>query len=334
VLDAVHVGGGTSWTIGSIVADLTGGLVYLYYFHQFDRPVVLNVGEEIAGARAPGPLSGLFPEDVREEAAHRYRSIQQKARRCQMVGISWLALVLASLVLMIALSTGRRRGLRFWVLAVILLGPLALAVWFVAGRGGQRNIWRSALLEAAGDGMPAVIPFLAILVVLIMVPAVQSTGALQIVLVLGLPLLVAWPFFHAPLLAPVANRSYGRFLSERLPHVVVTVNLAVAGIVAVALPLVMLSIRACSILPVNVWTLMIWWEIVFLGAVPGVLLLWLYEAWAVKGGFQGWSVLAWGEGEVRTPSWRRLWWWILLSFAALLAGIVAGAILLRLITQA
>lgn len=30
VLDAVHVGGGTSWTIESLVADLPNGIVYLY----------------------------------------------------------------------------------------------------------------------------------------------------------------------------------------------------------------------------------------------------------------------------------------------------------------
>ena len=61
MLDAVHVEGGTSWTIESLVADLPNGIVYLYYFHQFDRPVVLNVAEEIASARAGGPLSSVVP---------------------------------------------------------------------------------------------------------------------------------------------------------------------------------------------------------------------------------------------------------------------------------
>ena len=68
--------------------------------------------------------------------------------------MAWLAVVLASMILLIALSIGGRRGLRLWVPAVILLGPLALLVWLVAGRGRQRGTWRSALLEAVGDVLP------------------------------------------------------------------------------------------------------------------------------------------------------------------------------------
>lgn len=334
VLDAVHVAGGTGWTIGSMVADLTGGIVYLYYFYQFDRPVVLNVREQIASGRAPGPLSALFPDDVREEAARRYQSIQEGARRFRAAGVTGLVLVLGSLVVMIVLCAGGRGRLRFWVPAAILLGPLALAARLVSGRGMRRSLWRSALVEAAGDAMPAVIPFLAILVVLILVPAVQSAGAMLLVLVLGLPLLVGLFFFHAPLLYPAAGRGYCRILGDRLPHVMATVNLALAGIVSVALPLVMLSIRTWPVLPLSFWTLMVWWEIVAVGAVPGMLLLWLYEGWALRGGHRGWSVMASGEGEVRSASWRALWWWIALGYAVLLIGLAVGAILLRLITRA
>ena len=82
VLDAVHVEEDTGWTIESMVADLPHGIVYLYYFYQYDRPVVLNVMEEIASARAEGPnaraegsLSELFPEDVQQEATRRYKQV-------------------------------------------------------------------------------------------------------------------------------------------------------------------------------------------------------------------------------------------------------------------
>jgi hypothetical protein len=62
VLDAVHTDGGSSWTIESLVADLPNGIIYLYYFYQYDKPVVIKVVEEIAKAPAPGPLSRLFPD--------------------------------------------------------------------------------------------------------------------------------------------------------------------------------------------------------------------------------------------------------------------------------
>jgi hypothetical protein len=57
VLDAVHVEEDSNWTIKSMVADLPHGIVYLYYFYQYDKPVVLNVIKEIANARADWPLS-------------------------------------------------------------------------------------------------------------------------------------------------------------------------------------------------------------------------------------------------------------------------------------
>jgi len=75
VLDAVHVEENTGWTIASMLADLPHGIVYLYYFYQYDKPVVLNVMEEIASARVDGPLSELFPKDVQQEATRRYQRV-------------------------------------------------------------------------------------------------------------------------------------------------------------------------------------------------------------------------------------------------------------------
>ncbi len=82
VLDAVHLEGIdlSSWTIESMIADLPHGIVYLYYFYQYDTPVVLNVMEEIASARADGPLSRLFPEDVQQEATRRYQRVPPLSR--------------------------------------------------------------------------------------------------------------------------------------------------------------------------------------------------------------------------------------------------------------
>jgi hypothetical protein len=59
---------------------------------------------------------------------------------------------------------------------------------------------------------------------------------------------------------------------------------------------------------------------VIAGAGVGLLLILLYEIWAVGQGFRAWGVLAFGEGEVATPGWRKLWWWILLSIVVLIGG--------------
>ena len=324
VLDAVHQQGGTSWTISSLVADLPNGVVYLYYFYQFDRPVVLHVEEELANPRAPGPVSSLFPEDVQQEAARRYQEIQAKVKRCQWVSMVCLAMVAISVILLITLSISGRGGMRFWIPAAIILGPLALLVWFIIETERKPVSWHDTLIEAIGDVMPTVVAFVAVLVLIIFIPAVQGSGLLQILLIFGLPLIMGCLVFQGPLLASMTDKSYGRFLINRLPQALVAANLGLAGISAIATPLTMYSIRVCPIFPLNIWTFITWWAIVISGALVGLLLLFLYEFWAIRGGFQAWSVLAWREGKVYTPSWRDLWWWILVSYAALLGGLAAG----------
>ncbi len=332
VLDAVHVEGSTSWTLASMLADLPHGLVYLYYFYQFDRPVVLDVAKEIAQARTDRPLSELFPDDVRQEAARRYQHIQATRHRCRWAGMTWLALVLVCLAALIVLSAynrprlGPQPGLVFWIPLVTLLGPLGLLVRFAVGRR-QVDGWRAALLEAAGDVLPVAVAFAISLTTIILVPAAQASEPLQIVLILGLPLTCEWLIFQGLLLAPATRKGYLRTLGQRLPQALVAANLGLAGVIAVGMPLVNGSLSACPIMPFSAWTVAAWWAIAALGALPGCVLLWLYEYWAVRHGFQGWGVLASGQGDVRTPSWRRLWWWILLSFVALCGGLVVAMLI-------
>jgi len=57
VMDAVHVSKGSSWSIETMLADLIHGNVYIYYFFQYDRPVLLNVKYELSHPRDPGALS-------------------------------------------------------------------------------------------------------------------------------------------------------------------------------------------------------------------------------------------------------------------------------------
>lgn len=332
VLEAVHVEGGASWTIESLVADLPKGVVYLYYFYQFDRPVVLNVAEEIANPRNPGSLSKLFSDEVQQEAARRYQRIRAQAGRCQWLGIAWFGIVLASLIPLLISSRNENQLQLFWTLVVIILGPLGLLVWLVARRKRWASTWPAVLVEMAGDVMPTVIAFMTMLVVVITIPAAGATVPVQISLMFGLPLLVGWLVFQGPLLASATQEGYSRTLGQRLPQAWVVANLGMAGINAVAAPLANLSTRICSIFPLPLWTVTAWWAIVVLGALVGGLLLLIFEGWAVRRGFRAWSVLASEEGEVVSPPWRKLWWWILLSYVALLGGIVVSAFMQQLLS--
>jgi len=78
-MDAVHQED-ASWTIETLVVDLTNGIMYLYYFYQYDVPVIINVKDELANPREAGPLSKLFPEDVQQEAAKRYKQVTKVIR--------------------------------------------------------------------------------------------------------------------------------------------------------------------------------------------------------------------------------------------------------------
>jgi hypothetical protein len=325
VLNAIAQQGASSWTISSLVADLTHGMVYLYYFWQFDRPVVLSVADELASPREPGPLSRLFPDEVQQEAARRYQQIQSNTQRCQWFGTLWLIAVALSLLLMVALVRRQWLEYRFWLPAALVLGPLALIIRLISGRTPHTGLWRTAVLEAAGNMMPPVVAFVLFLVLLLYFPAAQGSQLLQLALILLLPLLVGWLIFHGPMLARLDVNGPLRFAVRRLPQVLVASNLGLGGACLLTMPLLQLLLKICPVMPLQTTTLLDFWLAAAAGAVTGIPVLMLYERWAVKRGFQAWSILAGAGGEIRTPSWRRLWWWILLSYAVLLAGIIAGA---------
>jgi len=325
VLDAIHVEGSSGWTIESMIADLPNGIVYLYYFYQYDRPVMLNVAEEIASGRVGGPLSKLFPEEVQQEATRRYQRIQEQRNRYEILGKVWLGLVVTSLVIFLISSLKIRKGLIFWIPAVVILGPVGLLIWLVAGlpvtRGRRTGNWQAILVEAAGDALSTIVTFVAVAVGLVL-----NMGApefITLLLFFSSPLIMGWLVFQGPLLAFATRKGYWRTLFLRLPHTWVTANLGIAGIFALALPLVNMSIQ----LPLPPWTVIFWWGLTVMCALAAMLLLFLFEVWDLHRGYRAWSILAGGDGEVTSAPGRKVWWWIPLSYVVLLGGLVGYVII-------
>ncbi len=324
VLDAVHVESATAWTVMSVVGDLPRGLVYVYLFHQFDAPIVLNVAEEIARAPNPGPLRDLFPPETVSRVDQAYQRLMARSARCDAVGFTWLGLVAVSLVALLLLARSRRRDLAFWAPVVAVLGPVGLLVWLIAARGRRA----SALVEAVGDLAPYVVGMVAALLMVVLVPGIGQNTLLQLLAFYGLPLTIGLLLYQSPLLARATRSSYARTILRRLPAVLVSTNLALAGLLAISLPLIKWHLDYCGFSTLTVLT---WWAIAVLGALGGGLLLYTYHAWAVRCGFAAWSALLWGAGEasdgataVSSPLWRRLWLWIVLSFVILVAGVTVG----------
>ncbi|MFZ2095071.1 MAG: hypothetical protein WAV05_00400 [Anaerolineales bacterium] len=324
VMDAVHTEGGSSWTLETLLADLPNGVVYLYYFYQFDKPVVLNITEELINDRPSGPLSKLFPEEVRQEAALRYQRALSSQGLCSPIGKAWVGLVLASLVLMTILSIRKPKALLYWLPVTIILGPLALLILLIAGRKQDAHPWQTALLEAAGHLPPVAVTFMLLLFMTLLFPEVQSNQLWQIAFIFILPLVLGWLFYQGPWLALTARRGYLRTLAQRFPAAWVASNLGMAGTFVLALRLVNWITSTCSMMEPTPWTIVSLLVAVFAGACLGILLVLLYELWAVHHGFRAWSVLALGTGKVSTPPWRKLWWWVLLSIIVLLGAVILG----------
>ena len=135
--------------------------------------------------------------------------------------------------------------------------------------------------------------------------------------------------FHIAFLASASNKSFGQFLFQCLPLVLVTTFLGQGGIIPVAMPLVNKSLAMSLLIPLSPLPVLTWWAFVVLGALSGGLLIFLFQRWAVKKEFRSWSVLATGDGEIMIPKWGKLWWWILISLGILIAGLLIGIVLAK-----
>lgn len=329
IMDAVHMEKGSSWTIETMVADLVHGVVYIYYFFQYDRPVVLNVKNELSNPREPGPLSKLFPEDVQQEAARRYHKARANLRTNWIVGISWSVILLVSLILLFLNRGLFKRGFRFWITAVVFLGPVALMAGFFALKRCNTTFCRNAIIETLGNVIPVVVSYTVGIAFLILSMLSGSvTWQMQVTMMFGLPIIMGL-VFHMAFLAPVSNKNFGRFLIQYLPLVLVTTFMGLGGIIPIAMPLVNKSLNMSLLLPLSPLAVLTWWATVVLAALLGGLLIFLFELWVVKRGFQAWITLTRSDGEIIIPKWSKLWWWILISIVILFAGLLIGVVLAR-----
>jgi hypothetical protein len=325
VLQAVSTSGGSSWTLESLVADLPHGLIYLYYFRQFDKPVVLNVAEEIANPRPQGPFSKLFPDEVQQEATFRYQQALSRQGICSIISKVWIGLLFVSLILVIFFSRQKPKVLAYWLPVTIILGPIGLLVWSIIRWKKGTHLWQTTLVEAAGHLPPIAIAMMAMLSMFVLVPQTQSNQQLQLMFIFVVPLMIGWLFYQGPLLALTSQHGYLQTLGMRFPAVWVVSNLGMTGTILLILRLVNWISSNCSLMPPSLWTLISFWVAVVASVCLGMLIILFYEGWAVYHGYRAWSVLAFGTGEVTTPPWCKIWWWILLSIAILIGVIIVGS---------
>ena len=72
VLDAAHFEGPLVNTLYSNIFDVTNGVIYLYYFHQFEEVVVINLEDELAKGWHSYRISDLFTQELVNNAFNEY----------------------------------------------------------------------------------------------------------------------------------------------------------------------------------------------------------------------------------------------------------------------
>ena len=78
ILDAAHVESGVGNTLYSNVFDLKNGIIYLYYWHQFEEVAALKVAEEIAKNPQPTRLRDLFSKETVKRADEEFQNYKKK----------------------------------------------------------------------------------------------------------------------------------------------------------------------------------------------------------------------------------------------------------------
>jgi hypothetical protein len=78
ILDKVSAKGRKLNTIYSNIFDLKKGVAHLYYWHQFDHPVTLDVAEIIARQRQPAQIKTLFPASIVSRAAEEHEGYKKR----------------------------------------------------------------------------------------------------------------------------------------------------------------------------------------------------------------------------------------------------------------
>jgi hypothetical protein len=167
------------------------------------------------------------------------------------------------------------------------------------------------------------------MVALLLITQAGSSPLLQVFLFFGFPLQVGWMGFHGLFLTFAERKGYLQTLFARIPHGWVSTNLAFSAIIALSAPFAIVSVQ----MPLPLWTVAAWWAFAVAGGLVSLPLLLLFNGWSLRHGFFAWNALAWGEGEVRSASWKTLRWRILLSYAALIGGIAIFLIIQKALSN-
>jgi hypothetical protein len=97
VLNEVHEEGRYLNTLYSNIFDLKQGIIYLYYWHQFDQEVSINVSDWINLKPEPLSIASLFNEETVSKANEEYKSYQNRKKKIFII-ITFTSLALTLII--------------------------------------------------------------------------------------------------------------------------------------------------------------------------------------------------------------------------------------------
>jgi hypothetical protein len=337
ILDATHQEGLDSPTIYSNVIDLRHGMIYLYYGHQYDEVVTLDVAEEIASASMPTRIRDLFSQETRERAERGLPKDWETIETWTPVGWGWLLLTALSLAYVILSFVIRVRPsirtILAWVAMVTTFGPIGLAAYLLSRRKAQGgDPWRRAMATTicrmAGYVLWITFVFVYIIVIMRNFKFEIEFGSI-LLLTYVLPFVLGLLILAAPLAASRLGIKYWQAVRRAILTEFISINLAFVGI-----------FYALQIL-VDWWfpevtdvSSPVFWFMMAIAAVVGAILLYPFDFWMARREFLNWPAwLSFGdkaaERVTALPTLRNAWGALTLSLALFAGSLGLVAIIMN-----
>lgn len=240
VLDATHQEGRETNTLYSNIVDLRHGVIYLYYWYQFDDVIVIDVDELLSQGAAQYRMRDVFPEETVERAMQAHRHYTEMPERWRNVGRIYFVINAVSLVVLFG-ALMRNPGLSWrmrliWVLATLLLGIFGLLAYMLSNRMQRSGFdvqvsgsgWDAAFAGTAHSIVGYGVVWVVTLAYLLLFVAEPGPGQI-LAFTYGVPLIVGLLLFRAPLIALRRKASYLEVLRRSFLPEFISLNMACIG---------------------------------------------------------------------------------------------------------
>jgi hypothetical protein len=115
ILDAVHFEGASYNSIYSYTCDLKRGVLYLWYFHQFDEMVAVDLKEELTKGERTVEIRDLFSERTKLKALEENKAYKQAQAKSALwkkvlVSVGVLLFVAVGIAALLAVVRSRQKA--------------------------------------------------------------------------------------------------------------------------------------------------------------------------------------------------------------------------------